>query len=120
MPPWSTSLPRTVLMQRPRLILADEPTASLDPLAAAEICSLLAHAADDELSNKPVARPQLVGMQNTHAELLKQQRILAQQQTDRTELDAELADAVQRYRALKSVQAGTAETPAAPASAPTP
>lgn len=84
------------------------------------LLSLLAHAADDELSNKPVARPQLVGMQNTHAELLKQQRILAQQQADRTELDAELADAVQRYRALKSVQAGTAETPAAPASAPTP
>lgn len=34
-----------MLMQRPRLILADEPTASLDPLAAAEICSLLARAA---------------------------------------------------------------------------
>ena len=34
-----------MLMQRPRLILADEPTASLDPLAAAEVCSLLARAA---------------------------------------------------------------------------
>jgi len=36
-----------MLMQRPRLILADEPTASLDPLAAAEVCSLLARAAGD-------------------------------------------------------------------------
>ena len=34
-----------MLMQRPRLILADEPTASLDPLAAAEVCRLLAQAA---------------------------------------------------------------------------
>ena len=34
-----------MLMQRPRLILADEPTASLDPAAASEICALLASAA---------------------------------------------------------------------------
>ena len=82
------------------------------------LLSLLAHAADDELSNKPVAPPQLAGMQNAHAELLKQQRILAQQQADRTALDTELANAVQRYRALKSAQAGTTETPAAPAPTP--
>ena len=30
-----------MLMQRPRLILADEPTASLDPAAAREVCRLL-------------------------------------------------------------------------------
>lgn len=34
-----------MLMQRPRLILADEPTAALDPQAAAEVCALLATAA---------------------------------------------------------------------------
>lgn len=34
-----------MLMQRPRLILTDEPTASLDPRASAEICQLLAQAA---------------------------------------------------------------------------
>ena len=34
-----------MLMQRPRLILADEPTASLDPAAAREVCQLLVHAA---------------------------------------------------------------------------
>jgi len=34
-----------LLMQRPRLILADEPTAALDPQAAAEVCALLADAA---------------------------------------------------------------------------
>lgn len=34
-----------VLMQRPRLILADEPTAALDPAAAADVCQLLVKAA---------------------------------------------------------------------------
>ena len=34
-----------MLMQRPRLILADEPTASLDPTAAREVCRLLRHSA---------------------------------------------------------------------------
>jgi phosphonate transport system ATP-binding protein len=34
-----------MLMQRARLILADEPTAALDPQAAAEVCTLLARAA---------------------------------------------------------------------------
>ncbi len=34
-----------MLLQRPRLILADEPTAALDPAAAGEVCALLANAA---------------------------------------------------------------------------
>jgi phosphonate transport system ATP-binding protein len=34
-----------LLMQGPRLILADEPTAALDPSAAAEVCQLLVKAA---------------------------------------------------------------------------
>ena len=38
------ALART-LMQRPRLILADEPTAALDPQAAVEVCALLSNAA---------------------------------------------------------------------------
>jgi phosphonate transport system ATP-binding protein len=36
-----------LLMQRPRLILADEPTAALDPTAAAEMAALLASCARD-------------------------------------------------------------------------
>ena len=36
-----------MLMQRPRLILADEPTASLDPAAAREACALLCGAAGE-------------------------------------------------------------------------
>ena len=78
------------------------------------LLSLLSHAADDELSDKPVAKPRQDAMRSQHAELMKQERILAEQRADRTELDAELADAVERYRALKH-----ADTPA-PVAAPPP
>jgi phosphonate transport system ATP-binding protein len=49
-----------MLMQRPSLILADEPTASLDPLAAAEICSLLARAAQGATLITVVHNPSLL------------------------------------------------------------
>ena len=78
------------------------------------LLSLLSHAADDELSDKPVAKPRQDAMRSQHAELMKQERILAEQRADRTALVAELADAVERYRALKH-----ADTPA-PAAVPPP
>ena len=49
-----------MLMQRPRLILADEPTASLDPLAAAEVCRLLAQAAARATLITVVHNPSLI------------------------------------------------------------
>ena len=49
-----------MLMQRPRLILADEPTASLDPLAAAEICRQLALAAKGATLIAVVHNPSLI------------------------------------------------------------
>ena len=49
-----------MLMQRPRLILADEPTASLDPLAAAEVCRLLARAAAGATLVTVVHNPSLI------------------------------------------------------------
>jgi hypothetical protein len=78
------------------------------------LLSLLSHAADDELSDKPVAKPRRDAIRSQHAELMKQERILAEQRADRTALDAELADAVRRYRALKRADAP------APAAAPPP
>ena len=49
-----------MLMQRPRLILADEPTASLDPLAASEVCRLLAQAAAGATLITVVHNPSLI------------------------------------------------------------
>ncbi len=49
-----------MLMQRARLILADEPTAALDPQAAAEVCALLARAAHGETLVSVVHNPTLL------------------------------------------------------------
>ena len=78
------------------------------------LVSLLSHAADDELSDKPVAKPRQDAMRSQHAELMKQERILAEQRADRIALDAELADAVQRYRALKHADTPAAAPPETP------
>jgi phosphonate transport system ATP-binding protein len=49
-----------LLMQQPRLILADEPTAALDPSAAAEVCQLLAKAAEGAALITVVHNPALL------------------------------------------------------------
>ena len=83
------------------------------------LASLLNQASDLELSGKPVPAALLANVRGQHAELQKQQRILAQQQRDRGALDGELATAVARYRALKQAQSADA-TGAAPAATPPP
>jgi phosphonate transport system ATP-binding protein len=49
-----------LLMQQPRLILADEPTAALDPAAAIEVCQLLAQAAQGATLITVVHNPALL------------------------------------------------------------
>jgi hypothetical protein len=71
------------------------------------IVSLLDQASGLELAGKPVPAATVANLRSQHAELLKQQRILAQQRSDRTSLDGELAGAVERYRALKHPQGTT-------------
>lgn len=51
-----------LLMQGPRLILADEPTAALDPSAAAEVCHLLAQVAANATLITVVHNPSLLPM----------------------------------------------------------
>jgi phosphonate transport system ATP-binding protein len=65
-----------MLMQRPRLILADEPTASLDPLAASEICSLLARAATGATLITVVHNPSLLPLLADRVLGLKEGRIV--------------------------------------------
>ncbi|MCJ0826470.1 hypothetical protein MQC88_10995 [Luteimonas sp. 50] len=78
------------------------------------IVSLLDQASGLELAGKPVPATTVANLRNQHAELLKQQRILAQQRSDRASLDSELADAVERYRALKQPPAAAAPTQPGP------
>jgi phosphonate transport system ATP-binding protein len=64
-----------LLMQGPRLILADEPTAALDPAAAAEVCQLLVRAADNATLITVVHTPTLLPLLADRVIGLKQGRI---------------------------------------------
>lgn len=82
------------------------------------LLSLLRQAGDKELAGEPV--PPRLGntIRSQHDELLRQQQILALQQKDRASLDAELNDAVARYRALKAPAGEAAPVAPAPSAAP--
>ncbi len=69
------------------------------------LASLLGQASDLELAGKPVPPNLLANIRTQHAELGRQLRILARQKADRAGLDDELAEAVERYRALRKPDA---------------
>lgn len=84
------------------------------------LLGLLRQAGDLELAGKPVDKRLADAIQAQHRELRRQQRILVVQRRDREELEAELNDAVQRYRVLKALptQGAAAAEPAPAAASP--
>lgn len=84
------------------------------------LITLLRQAGDWELDKKPVPKRLADKILTQHNELLRQQQILADQEQDRSTLDAELADALARYRELKASQADHAATAGASAPLPPP
>jgi len=99
-----------------RIVLVDEGIkASLLGEAALRrsLVTLLDQANALELAGKPVPAKLLEGLRARHAELEKQQRILADQRLERAMLGLEQEDAVARYRAMKNPDA--AEVAPAPA-----
>ncbi|HRO27827.1 MAG TPA: hypothetical protein PLD19_10395 [Luteimonas sp.] len=65
------------------------------------LASLLRQANDFELRELPVGKSLAGSIQSQHADLLRQQSIMQQQQEERASLDSELEYAVERYRAMK-------------------
>lgn len=74
------------------------------------LITLLRQAGEAELAGKPVPTNLSGTIRAQHGELLRQQGLLATHRLDRSEIDAELASALQTYRALKA--------PRTPAAAP--
>ena len=66
------------------------------------LISLLRQAGDWELDKKPVPKRIADSILQQHNDLIRQQQILADQEHDRETLDAELDDALARYRLLKT------------------
>jgi len=65
-----------LLVQQPRLILADEPTAALDPAAALEVCKLLVQAARSATLITVVHNPALIPLIADRVIGLKQGRVV--------------------------------------------
>lgn len=83
------------------------------------LLSLLRQAGDQELAGTPVPQKLSGSIQEQHAELLRQQQILAAQELDRSELEAELQDSVRRYREMKGEASTDATAPPAQEAATT-
>lgn len=81
------------------------------------LLSLLRRAGEAELMGRPVAQPLGDNIRAQHAELLRQQRLLADHQRDAAALEGEFTDTLARYRALKQRSTvpsdGAAPAPAA-------
>lgn len=75
------------------------------------LITLLRQAGDWELDKKPVPKPLAATILQQHNDLIRQQQILADQQQDRAVLDAELADALRRYREFKTTQSASLSMP---------
>lgn len=74
------------------------------------LVSLLQTAGDRELSGKPISPDLAANISKRHRELMRQRQLQASFENQRTELDAEIADIIRRYRDLKATS-----TPAAAA-----
>lgn len=72
------------------------------------LASLLSQASDQELAGRPVGTNLLAIIRSQHDQLLQLQRIVQQQRQDRAALDAELVEALARYRAIKQPTIRTA------------
>ncbi len=65
------------------------------------LVNLLRRASQAELAGKPVAKSLAGNIQSQHQALRRQQASLAEQQSERSTADEDLASALQRYRELK-------------------
>ena len=103
---------------RERIELLDE-TVKASRLAVGNLrlslMTLLRQAGEQELRGTPVAQALADNVARQHAELRRQQSLLATQERERALLDGELARALERYRSLK--QPAAEATPAVPAPA---
>lgn len=76
------------------------------------LTSLLRQAGEKELAGKPVLPALADQIRGQHAELMRQEGRLAQQQRQRNEIEGEFNGALERYRALKHPAGAPAPTPA--------
>lgn len=109
---------RRVFNERIAIVDNNVRTASYNTVSLREgLVSLLQTAGNQELAGRPVAAELAANIRQRHAELVRTRRLQHSFETQRAELDVEITDIMQRYRAMKgispdAVEEASGQTPA--------
>lgn len=113
---------RRVFNERTVIVDNNVRTARYNAVSLREgLVSLLQTAGDRELAGRPVTPEMTAAIHQRHAELLRTRRLQQSFETQRAQLDTEIADILRRYRTMKGIapeqaeDAATAPVPGTPA-----
>ncbi|HEY1035968.1 MAG TPA: hypothetical protein VGE09_13400 [Pseudoxanthomonas sp.] len=110
---------RRVFNERVAIVDNNVRTARYNAVSLREgLVSLLQTAGNQELAGRPVAADLATNIRQRHAELVRTRRLQQSFETQRAELDVEIADIMQRYRAMKGVNPDAVEEAARQTSEP--
>lgn len=104
---------RRVFNERTAIVDNNVQTARYNVASLREgLVSLLRTAGDRELADRPVTAEMIQSIRLRHAELVRQQQLQASFESQRSQLDTEIDEILQRYRTMKGLSAAaTASTP---------
>ena len=101
---------RRVFNERTAIVDNNVRTASYNAVSLRDgLISLLQTAGDRELAGQPVPKEMAASIRQRHAELVRTRHLQQSFEKQRAELDVEIADILQRFRAMKGVTPEQAE-----------
>ena len=110
---------RRVFNERTAIVDNNVRTARYNAISLRDgLISLLQTAGDRELAGQPVAPTMVASIHQRHAELVRTRRLQQSFEQQRAELDVEIADILQRFRAMRGVTPEQAEDAALKSAAP--
>ncbi|MEL1263138.1 hypothetical protein [Pseudoxanthomonas putridarboris] len=103
---------RRVFTERTTIVDNNVRTARYNVVSLREgLVSLLQTAGDRELAGRPVAPEMAANIRQRHAELVRTRRLQQSFETQRAELDVEIADILQRYRTMTGTAPSASQAP---------
>lgn len=103
---------RRVFTERTAIVDNNVRTARYNVVSLREgLVTLLQTAGDRELAGRPVSPEMTTTIRQRHAELVRTRRLQHSFETQRADLDVEIADILQRYRAMTGTAPAASEAP---------
>lgn len=110
---------RRVFNERTAIVDNNVRTARYNTISLRDgLISLLQTAGDSELAGRPVRKETAESIRQRHAELVRTRRLQQSFEQQRADLDVEIADILQRFRAMKGITPEQAEEAALQSPAP--